>query len=154
MDDTERNQPIDDEIGGNLDAIDAGLLEGLAQDARLESGIPADQRSDELGFIQMTGLTRPELAGSEDENSAPQNPGPDREPAHPVNFFEPGVVDVDAAADPGAVFSPIADSEELSPGFAAPQSVTSLRELLAQLGTGDAGEAEPPGRELEDPHAP
>jgi hypothetical protein len=73
----------DADILDELEHIHGSLLDELAHDNRLESGVPSAQRGDDLDFIEMAGLA-----------SSPES-GP--EPDHDLDFFEPGVKDVDAS---------------------------------------------------------
>lgn len=88
------------------DEMDAALEARMAGDARLESGVPATQRHDDMGFIQFSGITRPDLADDDSprEDEVPHEdeaPHSDLDPTHPVSFYEPGVADVDAKMAPG-----------------------------------------------------
>lgn len=144
----QNSQPIDADVREHLDAIDGSLHEQLEQDARLTSGVPDDQRGDDLGFIQMSGLTRPRLA----EPPATPSVREDLDPSRPVNFFEAGVEDVDASMDPGSYDSAAADSEDLGIAGAPSETAKGLREILAQLGS--EGAVTEPSPEDEPPAPP
>lgn len=133
-------QPIDVDVREHLDAIDGTLHEQLEQDARLTSGVPDEQRGDDLGFIQMSGLTRPGLVAEAPQAHTPE----DLDPSKPVNFYEAGVVDVDASMDPGSYDSAAADSEDLAAEKPHSETAKGLREILAQLGSESDTEPLPP----------
>jgi tetratricopeptide (TPR) repeat protein len=73
------------------DQIDHSLMERLEHDGRIESGITAGQRLNDIDFIQMTGLTQPPMPPEKPFEA----PGRDTDPTKPVDFYEPGVSDVD-----------------------------------------------------------
>ncbi len=131
-----RSRSIENDARDQLDAIDESLRARLAQDARLTSGVPEEQRGDDLDFIQMSGLTRPVL--SEAPRVAPRTFS-DLDPSRPLNFFEAGVADVDASMDPGTLDSAQADSEDVAVVTRPSESAQGLREILAQLASDETG---------------
>jgi tetratricopeptide (TPR) repeat protein len=64
--------------------IDGDLLDGLDEDARLQSSIPRSQQTIDLDFIQMTGLTRPPATNTIE----------DSDPRHSLNYYPPGGADL------------------------------------------------------------
>ena len=82
-----------------LDALDSSLLDNIAEDARLNSGVPGGQRVSDLDFIQMAGLTRNVPSESDDLLASG-----DMDPNKPVSFFEAGIADVDASMAPKTPF--------------------------------------------------
>lgn len=75
--------------------VEDSLYEEIHTDARIQSGVSGSGRADDLNFIQMTGLTRP---APDEDASAASEPERDLDPTGPLDFYERGVTDVDAAA--------------------------------------------------------
>lgn len=128
-----------------LDEIDGSLMATIEEDARLQSGVPESGRTDELDFIQMTGLTRSAVKTASAPRVAPPD---DLDPAQPVSFYEKGVVDVDHAIAPLGAEAPDSPKPAPAPHAAEPpaeksaarppvippaRSVDAFRELVADL---------------------
>lgn len=128
-----------------LDEIDGSLMATIEEDARLQSGVPESGRTDELDFIQMTGLTRSAVKTASAPRVAPPD---DLDPAQPVSFYEKGVVDVDHAIAPLGAEAPDLPKPAPAPHTAVPpaenpaarppvippaRSVDAFRELVADL---------------------
>jgi len=132
-----RNDHQDD---APFERIEQSLHEGLQSDDRLESGVPASQRGNDLEFILMSGLTRPPVLRA-DTARAPMASPRDLDPARPVSFFERGVADVDDQMGPQGLEAFDDDVQELQETGETPSSVANLEQLLADLTRewGDAG---------------
>lgn len=129
-----------------LAAIEASLL-GQLTDERYGSGVSSAQRSTDLEFIQMTGLTRSLSAEPVSKGRASPfagrprpTPGESMDLPEPVSFYEAGIEDVDHRAGPGGLDEefepPSADSSApLGPGAypGRSRSAEALRELIADL---------------------
>lgn len=97
---TEPEQYYPDSPEQHPDGMEESLLEHMPDDARLDSGVPSEQRGADLDSIMMSGLTTPEPAGE----TATLSLVPDaRNPSAPVSFYEKGVDDVDSARGPDAL---------------------------------------------------
>lgn len=105
-----------------LDEIDGSLMATIEEDARLQSGVPESGRTDELDFIQMTGLTRSAVKTASAPRVAPPD---DLDPAQPVSFYEKGVVDVDHAIAPLGAEAPDSPKPAPAPHAAAPPAEKS-----------------------------
>lgn len=83
---------LEDDVLQRLDNIDESLLERLERDERYQSGVPQNQRTSDIDFVQMTGLTRPlaDAAAKSRPDRTPKQP----EATRPVSFYEKGVDDV------------------------------------------------------------
>lgn len=129
--DSENKGPGDDrgegeDVLNEYDQIQERLGEGFADDPRLESGVPPDQRGSDVEFIQMSGLVRP---------SAPP-PAPahdDLDSSRPVSFFEKGVADVDSEMVPGTVEDRSTANEEIRPVEQTRAAMSHLRDIIADL---------------------
>ena len=139
-----RSPEQDDEPVARQEQIQEVFLEGLEEDNRVESGIPNTQQTDELAFIQMTGLTRPPTQPAEQDRAAEDA----LDPTSPISFYEEGVADVDESAsgdtparhETGLDDQPLVESpEQLGE---EPESANALKALIAQLG-GDTGAQQP-----------
>lgn len=135
-------------VQDRLNQLDSSLMDELQSDERFSSGVPNEQRTNALDFIQMTGLTRP--------SSAMEMPAPSPEslnPTEPVSFYERGVADVDHTVGPAAMESPHQTNgsdvlhtpqESTSPPPSA--SVDAFKDIIADL-TGEQPSQEPPHSE-------
>ncbi|HPO16241.1 MAG TPA: tetratricopeptide repeat protein [Candidatus Hydrogenedentes bacterium] len=109
----------EDEVQAHLKTIDGKFMQTIEADTRLESGVPPGHRPADLDFIQMTGLTRPTNTAEEPSEPSPPPYEEDMNPAHPVDFFESGVRDVDHTLSPpgteaGASLSTVSPQTDLS----------------------------------------
>ena len=104
----------EENVGDPLEDADSRLFEEMASDARLQSGVPENQRSSDLDFIQMTGLTRPEPEKTPIEAPAAVQPE-DMDFERPVSFSEKGVADVDPAMAPRTLEDGEAPDEDIIP---------------------------------------
>ena len=132
-------------IRSQINEIDRSLMEAMAQDARLQSGVSQNRFTDDLDFIQMTGLTRAPAMPSPPGQPARQakTPEADMNPARPVFFYEAGMTDVDQASAPEeqvqmkkkpsdtAPADPF--GEESGPSIALTRTLETLRELVTEL---------------------
>ena len=107
----EAERESDAAVDGALGPAEYDLGLDVPEDPRFGSGVPSHQRTNELDFIQMSGLTRPEPARGEGGPPDPSLGGPvDAE--EPLSFYEKGVADVDVSAGPRAIESPAGEAEE------------------------------------------
>jgi len=114
---------LDDDIDGRVDDIDSrvqeidgSLIEGLAADERLQSGVPEGQRTTDLDFVRMTGLTRPPQPGT-----PPEDPAESAGSVEPLSFYEDGVSDVDAAVAPRGLEDPAGSEDDTLPAAEGPR---------------------------------
>ncbi len=82
--DTEASDPVEDT-----------LLSGLADDARLGSGVPGEQRLSETDFIALSGVTQPRPKAAVKPSAKAEPPVDDSDSGQFVSFAEPGVADVE-----------------------------------------------------------
>jgi tetratricopeptide (TPR) repeat protein len=155
--DTEQGPLFDeepsDEIGRAEDTVD------IPEDPRFSSGVPSDQKSGELDFIQMTGLTRSQP--NEKETPAPELAEGAPDDGEAISFYEKGVADVDASAGPSAIES-TDDAEDLVPmdhaqelgGRLESQSAEDLRSLVEDLAREESDLVEPEALELDPEETP
>lgn len=130
------------EVGQRLDDLEGALMDNVDGDARLDSGVQRGGDSEDLDFIQMTGLTSPEAATVAD---APE-PEKDLDPNAPVSFYERGVQDVDGTMEPYSIETTPTQSEDEV--IVAPQpvdgtstdSVENLRSIISDLSNEEFGE--------------
>lgn len=149
----ERNEYFDEELeslaqGPDADDLHAALEARMQADDRLESGVPADMRHDDIGFIQFSGITRPNLA-EEPPTPAEHDVDLDLDPSMPVSFYEPGVADVDASMAPAGAedgpresdiilpLRPTTPSKPQTPDEDDPPSAAALKDLIAELSGGE-----------------
>ena len=127
------SQPPDEAFKGQLEEIRKRLMTELDGDDRLQSGVPSDRRISDLDFIQMTGLTRPDLPASLDK-TARDGASLDMDPTKPVSFFEKGIADVDSAAEAAVTGDASLDSEDLVAAESQAQPrVPELKDIIADL---------------------
>ncbi len=110
--------------------IDEDLFDRIHGDPRLESGVPEEMRGNDLEFIQMTGLTRPDAV-------APHAPSVaaspcDEELARPISFYEKGVADVDGEEDDVLGSSPLETSAR-SFDASVSSPIEDLRTIISRL---------------------
>lgn len=117
-----------------VNQLDERLQSELVEDDRLSDGVPDDQRTDDLDFIQMSGLARPD---AEPEPSTPQASETDVDSSRPVSFFERGVADVDPEMVPGTVVAPSSEDEELASTIEPEAPAADIADILAQLDAED-----------------
>ena len=132
-------------IRSQITEIDRSLMAAMAQDTRLQSGVSQNRFTDDLDFIQMTGLTRAPAMPSPPRRPAQQarTPAEDMNPAHPVIFYEAGVTDVDHATaleDREQVKKKPSDTPpaeplqaETGPSIALTRTLETLRELVTEV---------------------
>lgn len=154
LDEAENAQsPLDAaSVQQRLEVIEGSLLAQLTDEQRYGSGVPGQEQSSDLEFIQMTGLTRPFAVSAVPRQPAPTvaAPVPDLEERSPVDFFERGVVDVDHLAGPPGLEPvrparmsaavPAASESEPVAGVTA-TSADALRDLIADLTRSGGDEA-------------
>lgn len=125
---------VRDRVLDELDEVDESLLASFPDDPRLDSGVPAGERSDDLDFVEMSGLAS---AGSGEPAA---DSGDELDDGHPVSFYEEGVADVDSRLAPGAIHDEEgADEFELAGDDAPPPT---MRETLASRARDEAAFAE------------
>ena len=130
------------EVGQRLDDLEGALMDNIDGDARLSSGVQPGEDSEDLDFIQMTGLTSPGATMA----AAPPAPGGDLDPSAPVSFYERGVQDVDGTMEPYSIETTPTQSEEeviVAPqpeGGASSDSVENLRSIISDLSKEEFGE--------------
>jgi len=110
--------------------LDEHLHGELVEDDRLSDGVPDDQRMDDLDFIQMSGLARPDVEPEPASSSASE---PDADLSRPVSFFERGVADVDPEMIPGTVVASSSEDEELGSAMEPEAPAADITDILAQL---------------------
>jgi len=125
-----------DDAAGRVDALDAELAR-LAEDDRIESGVPDHLRSSDDEFLAMSGLTAPEAEPHDQEPSEGQAPSEpeeaDTDTSKPLSFYEQGIEDVDAAANyEDAGHKPFGE-EEIAANVFAQSPVSGLRDIIADL---------------------
>lgn len=131
---------VPQDLKQRLDGIENKLLNEVGEDSRFSHGVgntQADSDSD-LDFIQMTGLTSPELVGSEvsyADNTPHETELPTEEmnPEAPVSFFEEGVGDVDSALSPVS----IEDDPQGAQDLVRPEEDPSAGDLSSENSTAD-----------------
>ncbi|MBI5095483.1 MAG: hypothetical protein HZB26_24005 [Candidatus Hydrogenedentes bacterium] len=89
-------QPAQDLVRG-MQRVGDHLLAGMEEDSRVQSGVPDEHLSDDLDFIQMTGLARPSSLA---DNGAEVSFASRLDPSGSLSFYEQGVADVDTALTP------------------------------------------------------
>ena len=119
---------IDEEILGQLEDIDDQLADELAADSRIESGVPDNQRGDDLDFIQMSGLTSPEVADTPED--IVEEGAEETDTSQPLSFHEKGVADVDSTMAPGILESPSEADEEVAGG--GDEAIPALRDMIKE----------------------
>jgi len=124
---------MNDDIQERLEALDGEWAEGIPDDDRLRSGVPGGQRSSDLDFIQMTGLTRPQPAADSQVSARKPEQG-NADDGSPVSFYERGVADVDASMTPNSIESGDAEDPAIpsGPHHEAP-SIAELKGIIADL---------------------
>jgi tetratricopeptide (TPR) repeat protein len=124
-------------------ALNDALLDGLEDDPRLGSGIPAQQRLTEDDFVNLSGITRPKsdaprreqkTAAESEPELAPAQAGPVDDFRYP-SFAEPGIEDVDP--DETELLMP-----EETPGEEAVPSPVDAPEVIAPPEAVEASEAD------------
>jgi TolA-binding protein len=83
-----------------MEQLEESLLAGMEMDQRLSSGVPEAQRTDDVDFVQLAGLSK-----------APATEAP-------LSFYEKGVGDVDADLSPGIVDNEAKNEDEIVPSEA------------------------------------
>ena len=134
---------LDEEMQRRFEDIDDSLVEGLEPDDRLQSGVPEAQRATDLDFIQMTGLTKPLPQAK--PAGVPGYRAESVDAVEPVDFFEEGVSDVDAAIGP---WSPedvdVAQRDRISPAEGPrAEDEAGVADVSADLECAPVGEAGP-----------
>ncbi len=115
---------LDDGLLEELDEIDEHFAANIDEDERISSGVPKSQRSGDIDFIQMTGLTNPETA-MEAELA-------DIDPANPLSFYERGVADVDVSMAPGVLGNASDADAEIIPAPSRPPKSQDMRAMLSK----------------------
>lgn len=146
LDETENaHGPVDaGAVQRRLEAIEGSLLAQLTDEQRYGSGVPGQDRSSDLEFIQMTGLTRPFTVSAPPRPAAQdvEPPFHDLDARKPLDFFEQGVADVDHLAGPpglepdrSARVPAVPQRSRTEPPVAAggSKSADALKELIADL---------------------
>ncbi len=113
---------LDGPVSNEPDAIEGKLMDRIGPDARLDSGIPEDQRGGDLDFVEMSGIT---LSPPLPDPSPADAPSPNAN--DPLGFYEAGVIDVDGAMEAAA------EKTDLSPGKMRSPSADSFREIAEGL---------------------
>ena len=129
---------IDEYVAEEMERIDDEFLNGL-RDRRLESGVPEEELSTDLEFVQMSGLTyrdgdagehqRPQTApqASETGGESPDQASP------PISFYEKGVGDVDAGMYTGASDHSEPEDEDFARNVEETSPIAELRDIIADL---------------------
>ncbi len=120
--------------------LDEHLHDELVEDGRLSDGVPDAQRTDDLDFIQMSGLAR---SDAEPEPATSPASEPDADGSRPVSFFEKGVADVDPEMVPGTVVAHSSEDEELASTTEAEPPAAEIADILAQLEVEDESAGTP-----------
>jgi tetratricopeptide (TPR) repeat protein len=148
-------------VQDRLDQLDGNLMDELQSDSRFSSGVPNEQRTNALDFIQMTGLTRPSSTeGIQQPQTAPES----LNPAAPLSFYEQGVADVDHTVGPAAMEASngVHGEDILSAPSAQPEdkgaippsvSVDAFKDIIADL-TGEQEALELSPGEASQEHSP
>jgi tetratricopeptide (TPR) repeat protein len=138
--------------------LDDSLLEQLAQDARLSSGLPKGQRLDDDAFILQSGLTRPRIELSQPARAEADSVDPEElDPESPLSFYEQGVRDVDEGGNghPAGEVLGKPKAAPPHPASAAPLRATkSARETLSEILNELGVEAPEPPLEAAPPASP
>ena len=143
-----QNQSTPSDVLAGLDRIDSSLESRLTQDGRLESGIGAGQRLDEVDFIQMTGLTTPARAPV----SVPDQPqSRDVDTSKPLDFFEPGVADVDSSEMNDAILVASGPDQDIVSHMEDPEKVAPIRDFMADFTRASAATSNQPDDAPENP---
>lgn len=124
--------PISRDVLRELERIDEDFLRGMPQDARLESGVPEDQRVNDFDFVRMVGLARPQDMSQPASRTLSSNAG---NPSADLSFFERGVTDVGAAMTPAALEA--GSDDVIVPEKKTSSAMAELRDIIADL-SGDA----------------
>jgi len=140
----EAREPEDPEE--RFDELDERIQEGLQSDPRLDSGVAPGERSGDLDFIQMSGLTAPPPAQEEAPAPEETEDSSDLDPGKPLSFYEEGVADVDSSMVPSVGKSTPEREFPADPDNRA--AMEHLRDMIAEL-TKDEGPAAPPPAEHE-----
>jgi tetratricopeptide (TPR) repeat protein len=120
-----------------FEEYDEQIQEGLQADPRLDSGVPFSERSSDLDFIQMSGLTAPPRVDRTPPVVKDTEPSNDLDPNQPISFFEEGVADVDSSMAPAP--------DDAQPGYQPEPdnraAMEKLRDMIAELTKDEAGPA-------------
>lgn len=127
---TDTNQDTESQAEGGveqrLDDLEGSLIDQLQDDGRLASSVPGGPQTDDLDFIQMSGLTRPVSSERATGQDAPrQSEGMD--PSVPVSFYEEGVADVDDSMDPVSLEDAPVPAEEPVVSAPEPEAISAAR---------------------------
>ncbi len=113
-----------------FDAIDAALSGEAGQDDRVSSGVPDALRTNDDDFLAMSGIAPAE--------SLPERETPAPEADDSLNFYESGVEDVDAIANPASdVEVDVSTEADIDASLASPVisgSRGDLKDIMADLG--------------------
>ena len=136
----EKQQPpgIDEHVAEEMERIDDEFLNGL-RDRRLESGVPEEELSSDLEFVQMSGLTYrdrddgedesaeafPRAAQTQDDSAAQSGP--------PISFYEKGVGDVDSDMSPEDFESRQRTDTDAAREAEDASPIAELRDIIADL---------------------
>ncbi|MCP4644384.1 MAG: tetratricopeptide repeat protein [bacterium] len=128
-----------DQIFDELDKLADHFAGGLDDDERLDDGVPEKLRSADLGFIQMSGVARPDAPDADDGSGKP-----DTDTSRPLSFFEEGVADVDSRMAPDALESGSRANDEIVPEEGLSDApIKELRDIIAELRDAASSEPEP-----------